>query len=67
MLKVKEKVTSFWQNHNLEKFHSYIHVCTSLGANIHSHSLHIREWRYLSQYIDWCQYRMILALSLYWY
>ena len=23
MLKVKEKVTSFWQNHNLEKFHPY--------------------------------------------
>ena len=23
MLKVKEKVTSFWQNHDLEKFHPY--------------------------------------------
>ena len=28
MLKVKEKVTSFWQNHDLEKFDPYTHIVT---------------------------------------
>ena len=26
MLKVKEKVTSFWQNHDLEKFDPYVKI-----------------------------------------
>ena len=26
MVKVEEKVTSFWQNHDLEKFQPYVYV-----------------------------------------